>query len=225
LWDAAFLARVGFLHTASAHAETFDLLMEELAPSLEREHLVRPALLQRARLAGAADRRLRLDVSTAIAAFRDPTLVLCTCSTIGGLAEQCGRERGVDVLRVDRPMAERAVRSGQRIAIVAALASTLAPTRTLLESLAREAELSVELVDAPCLDAWPLYEAGDEVGFHRRVASHVETLDRSCGAVVLAQASMEPAARIVSRAVPVLASPRLAVEAVYRLLTTERTSR
>jgi len=74
-------------------------------------------------------------------------------------------------------MAELAVRSGHKIAVVAALASTLAPTRSLLESIAREACEGVEIVDAPCLDAWPLFEAGDEGGFHRAIADHIETLD------------------------------------------------
>jgi hypothetical protein len=207
------MARVGFLHTADAHVESFDLLMNELAPSLERQHVVRPALLQRAQLVGESDRQVRLGVCAAISAFREPTVILCTCSTIGCIAEQCGRESNVRVLRVDRPMAELAVRSGQKIAIVAALASTLAPTRALLESVAREARVNVELVDLPCLDAWALFQAGDHGAFHRRIARHLETLDTSFDAAVLAQASMAPAAQMASSAVPVLTSPRLGVEA------------
>lgn len=159
------MARVGFLHTADAHVESFDLLMNELAPSLERQHVVRPALLQRAQLVGESDRQVRLGVCAAISAFREPTVILCTCSTIGSIAEHCGRERDIRVLRVDRPMAELAVRSGRKIAIIAALASTLAPTRALLESVAREARVNVELVDVPCLDAWALFQAGDHVHF------------------------------------------------------------
>jgi len=204
---------VGFLHTADAHVVSFELLISELAPSFEREHVVRPALLRRAQLVGASDRQVRRGVCAAIAAFCDPTVILCTCSTIGGIAERCGHERNVRVIRVDRPMAELAVRGGRKIAIVAALASTLAPTRALLESAARESRVDVEVVDEPCLDAWALYEAGDFGGFHRRVARHVEALDPSVDAAVLAQASMAPAAQMASAAIPVLASPRLGVEA------------
>lgn len=187
----------------------FNLLMDEIAPALEREHVVRPRLLQRAQLVGASDRQVRADVCAAITEFCSPAVVLCTCSTIGGVAEDCGNDRGIRVLRVDRPMAELAVRSGRKIAVVAALASTLTPTRSLLESAAREADASVELVDAPCLDAWAFFEAGDERGFHRRIADHIETLDPSFEVAVLAQASMAPAARLVFGSIRVFTSPRL----------------
>ena len=211
------MRRIGFLHTASAHVETFDLLTDELAPSLAREHVVRPDLLARARLAGAGDRQVRLGVGTAVAELGSSAVVLCTCSTIGSVAEACGRDRGVPVLRVDRPMAELAVRSGGKIALVAALASTLTPTRSLLEAVAREAGASVEIVDAPCLDAWALFAAGDDRGFQRRVAEHLEQLDPSFEAAVLAQASMAPAARLATTGIRVLTSPRLGVEAASRL--------
>ncbi len=213
----AIVGRVGLLHTAGAHVDVFDGLLNELSPSLEREHLVRPTLLERAQLAGDGDREVRAGVGAAIAEFQSPAVVLCTCSTIGGVAEDCGRERGVAVLRVDRPMAELAVRSGKKIAIVAALASTLTPTRALLEAVAREAGLGVEIVDVPCLDAWAYFEQGDRDEFHRRIAQHVEALDPSFDAAVLAQASMAPAARLVSAGIRVFSSPRLGVEAAYRL--------
>jgi hypothetical protein len=211
------VGRVGFLHTAGAHVDVFDDLLNEFSTSLEREHVVRPYLLDRARLAGDADRDVRVGVGAAIAEFRGPAVVLCTCSTIGGIAEDCGRERGIPVLRVDRPMVELAVRSGKKIAIVAALASTLTPTRVLLESVARERGLSVEIVDVPCLDAWTSFEQGDQKEFHRRIAQHVEALDPSFDAAVLAQASMAPAARLISGDIRVFTSPRLGVEAAYRM--------
>lgn len=217
--DAGLVHRIGFLHTASVHVETFNVLLGEIAPSLEPEHLVRPALLERARLVGATDHQVRIGVCSAITEFCSPAVVLCTCSTIGSVAEACGIDRGIRVLRVDRPMAELAVRSGHKIAVVAVLESTLTPTRSLLESAAREAGETVEIVDAPCLNAWTLLEAGDEDGFHRSIADHLETLDPSFEVAVLAQASMAPAARMVSR-IRVLTSPRLGVEAAYRLAAT-----
>ncbi len=211
------VGRLGFLHTASAHVDVFDALLNEFSPSLAREHVVRPDLLARAQLAGDADRHVRVGVAAAIAEYRRPVAVLCTCSTIGGVAEDCGRERGIPLLRVDRPMAELAVRSGKKIAIVAALASTLTPTRALLESVARDTRLSVEIVDVPCLDAWESFEQGHRREFHRRIAQHVEALDPSFDAAVLAQASMAPAARLISSGIRVFTSPRMGVEAAYRM--------
>lgn len=215
------MQRIGFLHTSNVHVKTFNTLMDEVAPSLEREHIVKPELLQRAQLAGASDPQVQAGVCTALAEFHSPAVVLCTCSTIGSAAEDCGKDCGLRVLRVDRPMAELAVRSGHKIAIVAALESTLTPTRRLLEATAREACTNVEMVDVPCLDAWAFFEGDDEGEFHRRIAAHLETLDPSFDVAVLAQASMAPAARLVSSGIQVLTSPRLGVEAAYRLASAE----
>lgn len=96
------MRRIGFLHTAEAYVETFDLLVEEVAPSLEREHVVRPDLLQRAQLVGATDQQVGMGVCEAIAELRGPAVVVCTCSTIGGVAEACGRDRGIRVLARER---------------------------------------------------------------------------------------------------------------------------
>ena len=159
--------------------------------------------------------RERLRRRVAELAAQQVEIVLCTCSTLGGDAEALAARAHVPVLRVDRPMAEAAVAIGGRVAVVAAVASTLTPTRRLLEESAAAAGTATAVVLAPCLDAWALFEAGDEEGYARRVAEHVQAVARSGEAdvIVLAQASMAPACSLLRDvAVPVLSSPRLAIE-------------
>jgi hypothetical protein len=100
------------------------------------------------------------------------------------------------------------VARGARIAVVATVASTLSPTLALLRECAHGT--AVELVAAPCLDAWPLFEAGDQRGYLNRIATHVRTLDADV--IVLAQPSMAAAGDLLGDlGVPVLNSPRTAV--------------
>ncbi|MBA3807872.1 MAG: hypothetical protein H0X28_05705 [Solirubrobacterales bacterium] len=214
---------VGFLHTAHAHVEAFSALMADVAPSLTHQHIVSPQLLERAQLMGSTDREVRVGVHAALSELPslEVRVVVCTCSTIGSVAEDCGRNLDLRVLRVDRPMAEVAVRSAHNIALVAALASTLTPTRNLLQAVAQEANTTVRIVDAPCLDAWASFEAGDEPAFHHRIAAHIDSLDPSFDVAVLAQASMAPAAQLVTNGTRVLTSPRLGVEAACRLTLQE----
>ncbi len=68
----------------------------------------------------------------------ETAVVVCTCSTIGGSAEQTRLPHGQSVLRVDRAMAERAVEIGSRIVVAAALESTLAPTTELIQDVAAQ---------------------------------------------------------------------------------------
>jgi hypothetical protein len=100
----------------------------------------------------------------------------CTCSTLGGSAQRVAQEIETRVVRIDRPMAESAVANGGRVALVVAIDSTLAPTRELFEQCAANAGSDVTLVDAPCLDAWERFEAGDHAGYLDRVARHVRGL-------------------------------------------------
>jgi hypothetical protein len=63
--------------------------------------------------------------------------------------------------------------------------------------------------------AWDAFLAGDAEAYHSGVAQAARALAGRCDVVVLAQASMKPAAELLSGlATPVLTSPRSAVEAV-----------
>jgi hypothetical protein len=142
------VATVGFLHTADVHVGTFRALVAELAPGIRDMHVVDPVLLAEA---GAPGTPARIAARVAELRAAGADVVVCTCSTIGGMAEALG-----GVLRVDRPMAEAAVAQGTRIAVVYAVESTLEPTRALL----REAG-AVTITPVPCLDAWALFAGGD----------------------------------------------------------------
>jgi hypothetical protein len=113
-------------------------------------------------------------------------------------------------MRIDRPMAERAVLFGRRILIAATLESTLEPTRTLVEDAARTAGREVRTSALLCEDAWGHYERGDAEGYHRAIAQALRQGVRGTDVVVLAQASMAPAAALCGDLpAPVLSSPRL----------------
>jgi hypothetical protein len=219
---------IGFLHTAAVHVSTFADLVRALAPDVDDVHLVDETLLADARRRGLDD-ELQVRIATRLddLSARGCDVVVCTCSTIGGAAEAAGHD--VRVVRVDRPMARAAVAIGGRVAVVAAVESTLAPTRALLLEEARHQEArheearheealgagrAVTLVDAPCLAAWAAFERGDLAAYLDEVAAHVEALVRSDAVevVVLAQASMAAVAdRFAGSAVPVLSSPESAV--------------
>jgi Asp/Glu/hydantoin racemase len=208
------MASIAFLHTSDAHVPTFRALLAEIEPAAEDVHLVDEELLSDARKRGV-DAELERQILRRLRelAVQRPAVIVCTCSTLSGSAEGLAREVGLPVLRIDRPLAERAVANGGRIAIVATVESTLAPTRALFEECAAQTGSEAVLIDAPCVDAWQLFERGDHAGYLERVARHVRGLVADeVDVIVLAQASMAPIADLVGDlAVPVLSSPRLAV--------------
>ncbi|WP_328787574.1 aspartate/glutamate racemase family protein [Streptomyces sp. NBC_00273] len=189
------------LHTSPVHVPVFDALRDRNHPGAVLGHLVVPELLDRARAEGPES------VAPALRGLLLPhtgSPVLVTCSTIGATAELLAPALGVPVLRVDRPMAAAAVRAGTRIAVLAALESTLAPTCELLAEEAGERPVSIEthLVAG----AWDRFEVGDTAGYLARVAAAADSVT-GADVIVLAQASMVGAADLATSPLPVLSSP------------------
>ncbi|MFG2943425.1 aspartate/glutamate racemase family protein [Streptomyces sp. NPDC048282] len=199
---------LALLHTSPLHIPVFDALRDEDHPGLELRHLVAPELLARARREGPE--AVAGDVTAALrraAANADVRAVLCTCSTIGEVAERAAAEVAVPVVRGDRPMAAAAVAAGPRVTVLATVESTLAPTLALIEDEARRANRPVRARAQLVPDAWTRFEAGDTEGCARLVATTADTVTDT-DVIVLAQASMTPATDLATTTVPILSSPR-----------------
>ncbi|MGW2043373.1 aspartate/glutamate racemase family protein [Streptomyces virginiae] len=199
------------LHTSPVHVPVFDGLRDRHHPGAVLRHLVAPELLDRARADGP---RSVAPALRELLAAAGPGPVLVTCSTIGATAEALAPALGAPVLRVDRPMAAAAVRTGPRIAVLAALASTLTPTAELLAEEAGGRPLSVVPHLVP--GAWESFGAGDTARYLSQVA---EAADAVTGAdvIVLAQASMAGAADLATTDTPVLSSPTPGLAAALAL--------
>ncbi len=223
------MAHLALLHTGEAHVGAFAELFEEILPEAVLSHLVREDLLLRAQLAGAVTPDIAAETAESLQelAGQGARLLLCTCSTLGPAVEAAAADIAIPVLRVDRPLAEAAVAAGDRLLVVATAETTLAPTSALLEDAATNAERAVSL-EVLCLpEAWEAFESGDREGYEKQIAEAVQKAVENAGsrngsggfdAVVLAQASMAGAAeKLADLGIPVLASPRLAVERAAEL--------
>ena len=211
---------IGFLHTANIHEPNFRALVVAAGRgAFDQVHYVDETLLADVRRTGP-DGDLRNRIRTRLHALRGVDVIVCTCSTIGGEAEQIAAELGVAFVRIDRPMAELAVAEGGRVGIAAALESTIAPTRALLLEAAAMAGVSVELVAIDCRVAWPSFEEGAMTEYLALVAKSVRQAasGQPFRAVVLAQASMSDAvALLTGEPYPVFSSPQLAVDRAIEL--------
>ena len=208
------MTRIGFLHTAGLHVDTFTRLLAAADPDAQGVHVVDGSLLDDARRHGIDDALRDRILGRLRSLAADVDAVLCTCSTISGPAEDLSADVGIPVIRIDRPVAARVVGDGGRIAVVAAVESTLAPTVALLHEEAQRQGVDVDLDVRPCLDAWPHFERGDMETYLDAVATHVDAIAPGVDVVLLAQASMAGAAERCTTDRRVLASPILGVAAV-----------
>lgn len=205
------ISKLGFIHTAAVHIATFEQLVGEIQPACAIEHVVVPALLEQARQAGlTATIAQQLTQIIEQLQANGVERIVCTCSTLGSLAETLNPL----VIRVDRAMAEQAIALGSRIAVVAALASTLEPTHNLLNAVAQHPAKTIEIHDYTCLAAWEAFLANDQASYLQQIASVLATIDQ-VDVIVLAQASMAEAAKLCQQKIPILSSPRIAIERLF----------
>lgn len=215
---------LGLIHTVTALVPMFDALVVELGGrrGVQPRHVVDEALLAVTRRDGLTPQTMRHLLSHAVAAQESGAdAVLVTCSSIGQAVDAIAPLVDVPVIRVDEAMAAEAIASGQRIAVLATLESTLKPTVALIERRAEGAGVLVEVDVRLLAGAFDAAQSGERAGHDELILSEVRSAMRSAEVVVLAQASMERALAGLGpdeRTVPVLTSPRFAVAAALEAI-------
>ena len=193
------MTKLTLFHTAHVHADTFNAL----ATDADLDHTVREDWLARAQ--DGIGKVLATEIASAIQTADGP--VLCSCTTIGEVAEQAG------ATRIDWPMMQEAARIGGPVLMVYCLDSTAAPSEALLRRAFGDDD--PQLTCLKLAQHWPLFEAGKVDDFAKALAADIKVAleQNQFDCVVLAQASMAGAAKVLREVtdVPVLASPEIAV--------------
>jgi Asp/Glu/hydantoin racemase len=205
---------ISFLHTSPVHIATFDLLLDEMAPGMARAHRVEEAWLAKAQAGMTPE--LSATITHAMQQLAASGVGVCTCSTIGAVAEAASTVQA-PTFRIDRALMQTAVTHGNRPLIAMCLESTRKPTLDLLADVAADATPIVVM----CADAWPHFEAGDLPAYAASIAATIKdklsTVNADC--IVLAQGSMAVAEPLFQDAgLPVLSSPRLGVMRALEML-------
>ncbi len=208
---------LALLHTSPTLSPLFNELTARIMPGVRVLHFVDESLIKNTIAAGRLEkptmRRLIDLVGSTFDAGADAVLV--TCSSIGPAIDLAAQLHDKPVLRVDRPMAERALATGNRIAVLATLPTTMNPTADLVRTVAAERGPPVEITEHLCEGAFEAVMAGDAATHDRIVGEGLTRAMQGADAIVLAQASM---ARVLTTlpegavTIPVFSSPELGVE-------------
>jgi Asp/Glu/hydantoin racemase len=214
---------IAFIHTSPSMIPVFKTLADELLKDAAVFNMVDESLLcdiiRDGRCPPKTARRLVSHVIEADDAGAQ--YILVTCSSMGRAVEASRAVVAARVLRVDEPMAEKAVATGSRIGVIATLPSTLEPTAELVRHRADAAGKGIQLTTRVVDGAFDAVISGDGSTHDALVAAALREMAKTVDVIVLAQASM---ARVVTslapadKPVPILSSPRLAIEHLADLL-------
>jgi len=214
---------LALIHTSATLVPVFAQLCREKLPGVATFNIVDDSLVRaigaRGSLTADIARRVAAYIASAEAGGADHILV--TCSSIGPAVEAAAPFCAVPVLRVDQPMADKAVQTGSRIGVIATLPTTLNPTSDLVRRRAAVAGRTIELTSRLCEGAFEALMSGDGARHDAMVAAALHDLAAQVDVILLAQASM---ARVVEglpaadRKKPILASPPIAIEYLAGIL-------
>ncbi|HKZ65548.1 MAG TPA: aspartate/glutamate racemase family protein [Chitinophagaceae bacterium] len=214
---------LGLIHTSATLVPVFAELCSKYLPQVKIFNIVDDSLIKNTIACGeltpGTSKRVVNYTGSAEEAGAD--YILFTCSSIGPAVEIAASLSNIPVLRVDQPMADKAVQTGKRIGVVATLSTTLEPTIDLVKRRAIAAGKEIELVSRLCEGAFDALMSGDAATHDKKVGDVLKQLSKEVDVILLAQASM---ARVVDtlneadKRVPILASPGIAIQYLASIL-------
>lgn len=215
--------KLGLVHTSATLVPVFAALCKEKLPNVDVFNIADDSLVKGIREAGSLTATIARRVANYLesAELAGADYIMVTCSSIGPAVEAGAKLMGVPVLRVDQPMADKAVAAGKKIGVIATLSTTLEPTADLIQRRAALAGKKIELTSKLVDGAFEALMSGDGATHDAKVAAALKELSQQVEVIVLAQASM---ARVVdSLAVadkrgPIFASPGIAVDYLATVL-------
>ncbi|MEM8859307.1 MAG: arylsulfatase [Chloroflexota bacterium] len=223
--------KIGFFHTSPVHISTFDNLLVNTNLPVEPIHIVDEDLLSNA-VSKGIDQSIQDQVEEHLLNLWEQKcgIIVCTCSTLGAIAEQISFE-GSMVVRVDRPMAAMSVAQSHVILMVAVLSSTLIPTRELILDEAKRQGKPVRIQELVIPKAWEDFLSNDLDAYHTRIAHEISSFIQDSGrcsaelvpeTILLAQASMAGAKSYLAGIdQPVLSSPTTCIDFLKRRISIE----
>jgi Asp/Glu/hydantoin racemase len=214
---------LGLIHTSATLVPVFQQLVSQYLPNVKVFNIVDDSLIKNTIACGeltpATARRVVNYVGSAQEAGAD--FILVTCSSIGTAVEASAELTSVPVLRVDQPMADKAVQTGKRIGVVATLSTTLQPTTDLVRRRAAVSGKEIVIEAVLCEGAFDALMSGDTATHDTKVGNALKELSSKVDVIVLAQASMARVADNMAEAdkkVPILASPGIAIQHIASIL-------
>jgi Asp/Glu/hydantoin racemase len=210
------------IHTSFVSVDDLKKFFSEKLPNVLVHHIVDDSLLAEVMQNGGITPFIvrRVCAYAEFAEEMGADLIFNQCSSVGEAINVARNLVSIPITKVDEPMAEKAVASGKRIAVIATVASTMKPSVGLIYEAAEKASKEVEVLEClvdGALDV--LMKEGDKKKHNQLVLNEIDRVSKDCDVIVLAQGSMlvlKPHLKDVG--VPILTSPEAGVERAAEIL-------
>lgn len=214
--------RVGVVHTFLYSVEDIKKQFQEKLPGVKMINIIDDSLLEEALQNKGITPGIvhRMCVYFKNCEDLGCACILNQCSSVGEAADIAAKQVNIPVLKIDYPMARKAVELGSKIAVIATAISTVEPSSRLIENTAREMGREVSVERCYVDGAYDfLLKTGDKEKHNEMVIAKVKEAAKNNDVVVLAQGSMYHLMPLLKDIdVPVLTSLETGVEQIRKVI-------
>ena len=196
-------------------------IREQLGADVELMNYEVPSVLEEVRKTGyvtaAPAAKMIRTYMEAVEAGADA--VLSICSTMGDVAysvQDAAKYLGVPIVIVNEEMCREAVRRGGKIAVMATLPTSIAPTKNIIARVSREMGKQVEVIEVRVDGAYGL----DREQFQARMSEEAAKIADQVDVIVFSQGSMAYCEKLIADQfhVTVLSNPHYGAKALKAAL-------
>lgn len=213
------------IHTSPVSLDELKSLFHEILPDVEMVNIIDDSLLEEVKRNGSITPQIisRMCSYVQVAKTLKPDIIFNQCSSVGEAFDIARTQAECLTLKIDKPMAEKAVSLGNRIGVVATVASTVKPSSNLIRNTAKKLGREITVTEYLVDGALDMLMRGEKDKHNELVIKEIRKAEQENDVVVLAQGSMTAILPLLKETEkPVLTSPRLAVERVKDLLYSDR---
>lgn len=214
--------KVAIIHTSFVSVNDLKALFAKFVPEAQVINIVDDSLLPEVMANGSITPGIvkRICTYALNAQEQGADLIFNQCSSVGEAADVAKKMLKIPYLKVDDAMAEKAVEIGNKIAVVATVASTMGPSTRLVsraaEKINKQVVITECLVDG-ALDV--LMKEGDVEKHNKMILQVIEKIAEQHDVIVLAQGSMTVLLpHLAHIKTTILTSPHLGVQRAREVL-------
>jgi len=215
--------KVGFVHTGVPIGMLLKKMMSESMPDIPNFHIVDDSLIQDLLQTGEFTPSIlkRLCAQILMAKEAGADIIMVTCSSIAPGVDFARKLVDVPVMKIDEPMAEKAVATADTVGVLATAKTTLVPSVDLINQVAEKKGKPVKVKSKLISEAFDFFLQGDMDSHDRLVKTAGVELARQSDVLVLAQASMSHLAAEIEKAsgTKTLTSPQIAMDALKKMVS------
>lgn len=212
--------KVVIVHTVLSTVEILKKIFLEILPEVKVINIVDESLLLDVIKAGKITKKVSKKLFNYFV-FAEETgadAILNACSSVAEVVDLSRPFVNIPIFKIDEPMAEKSIKLGNNIGIIATLMTTLDPTSRLIKNKSIELRKEVKIEERLCKGAFEALISGDIKKHDELIVKNIEDISNRVDVIVLAQATMARIIPQLSNQIKekVLSSPRLGVKQIKK---------